>query len=61
MAGTNSIKGFVINDLAIPFRGLVQYTDRYHRAHQLYTDHKDNIKTIVSHSLGSVIAHHLIL
>jgi hypothetical protein len=50
-----------INDLTIPFRGLIQYTDRYQQAHQLYTINKDKIRTIVSHSLGSVIAHHLIL
>ena len=51
----------VINDLTIPFRGLIQYTDRYARSHQLYTTHKDKIKTLVSHSLGSGIAHHIIL
>ena len=39
----------------------MQYTDRYNQAHQLYTAHKDNIKTIVSHNLGSVVAHHIIL
>ena len=50
-----------INDLNIPFRGLTHYTDRYARAHQLYTTHIDNIKTLVSHSLGSVIVHNLIL
>ncbi len=50
-----------INDLTIPLRGLIQYTHRYARASQLYTIHKDKIKTIVSHSLGSVIAHHIIL
>ena len=61
IAGTNSIKDLVINDLTIPFRGLIQYTDRYKKAHQLYTDNKDKIKTIVSHSLGSVLAHHIIL
>jgi hypothetical protein len=61
IAGTNSIKDIVINDLTIPFRGLIQYTDRYKKAHQLYTDNKDKIKTIISHSLGSVLAHHIIL
>ena len=61
IAGTNSIKDLVINDLTIPFRGLIQYTDRYNKAHQLYTDNKDNIKTIISHSLGSVLAHHIVL
>ena len=40
---------------------LIRYTDRYKQAHQLFTDNKDNIKTIVSHSLGSVVAHHIIL
>ena len=40
---------------------LIQYTDRYNQARQLYTANKDKIKTIVSHSLGSVIAHHIIL
>ena len=54
------MKDLFINDLTIPFR-LVQYTDRYARAHQLYTTHKDKIKTLVSHSLGSVNAHHIIL
>ena len=58
IAGTNSIKDLFVNDLNIPFRGSIQYTDRHNRAHQLYTAHKDKIKTIVSHSLGSVIAHH---
>ena len=61
IAGTNSIKDLVINDLTIPFRGLIQYTDRYKKAHQLYTDNKDKIKTIISHSLGSVLAHHIIV
>ena len=61
IAGTNSMKDLFINDLTIPFRGLIQYTDRYARAHQLYTTHKDKIKTIVSHSLGSILAHHIIL
>ena len=55
------MKDLFINDLTIPFRGLIQYTDRYARANQLYTTHKDKIKTIVSHSLGSVISHHIIL
>ena len=55
------MKDVFIYDLTIPFRGLIQYTDRYARANQLYTTHKDKIKTIVSHSLGSVIAHHIIL
>ena len=61
IAGTNSIKDLFINDLTIPFRGLIQYTDRYARANQLYTTRKDKIKTIVSHSLGSVIAQHIVL
>ena len=56
LAGTNSMKDPFINDLTIPFRGLIQYTDRYNRARQLYTANKDKIKTIVSHSLGSVIS-----
>jgi hypothetical protein len=50
-----------INDLNIPFRGLIQYTDRYEQAQELYTDTKHKIKTIVSHSLGSVISYHIIL
>ena len=29
IARTNSIKDLVINDLTIPFRGSIQYTDRY--------------------------------
>ena len=61
IAGTNSMYDLVINDLTIPFRGLIQYTDSYARAHQLYTTQKDKIKTSVSHSLGSVIAHQIIL
>jgi hypothetical protein len=32
IAGTNSIKDMVINDLTIPFRGLIQYADRYKQA-----------------------------
>ena len=55
------MKDLFINDLTIPFRGLIQYTDRYAKAHQLYTTHKNKIKTIVAHSLASVIAHHIIL
>ena len=55
------MKDLFINDLTIPLRGLIQYTDRYTRAHRLYTTHKYKIKTLVSHSLGSVIAHHIIL
>jgi predicted alpha/beta superfamily hydrolase len=50
-----------INDLTIPFRGLIQYTDRYKQAQELYNTNKDKIQTIVSHSLGSVIGYHLIL
>jgi hypothetical protein len=50
-----------INDLTIPFRGLIQYTDRYQQAQEVYTTNKNKIKTIVSHSLGSVIGYHLIL
>ena len=60
IAGTNSIKDLVINDLTIPLR-LIQYADRYKQAHQLFNDNKDHIRTSVSHSLGSVIAHHIIL
>ena len=40
---------------------LVHYTDRHKQAHQLFTDNTIKIKTIVSHSLGSVVAHHIIL
>ncbi len=40
---------------------LIRYTDRYKQAHQLFTDNEDKIKTIVSHSLGSVVAHYIIL
>jgi hypothetical protein len=32
IAGTNSSKDMFINDLTIPFRGLIQYTDRYKQA-----------------------------
>ena len=48
-----------MNDLTTPFRGLIQYTGRYKQAHQLYTDNKDKIQTLISHSLGSVLAHHI--
>ena len=61
IAGTSSIKDLVINGLTIPFRGLIQYTDRYNQAHQQYTDSKDKIKPVLSHSLVSIIAHHIIL
>ena len=47
-------------NLAIPLR-LIQYTDIYKHAHQLYTDNKNNIKTTISQSSGSVIAHHIIV
>ena len=60
IAGTNSIKQIFTKQLTIPLR-LIQCTDRYKQAHQLYTDNKDNIKTLISHSLGSVIAHHIII
>jgi hypothetical protein len=60
IAGTNSIKDLVINDLTIPL-GLTKYTDRCKQAQQLYDSNKGKIDTIVSHSLGSIIAHHLIL
>jgi hypothetical protein len=60
IAGTNYIKDLVIHDLTLPL-GLIQYTDRYKQAQQLYDNNKDKIDTIVSHSLGSIIAHHLIL
>ena len=39
----------------------MQYTDRYKQAYQFLIDTKNQIKTIVSHSLGSVVAHHIIL
>ena len=54
------MKDLFVNDLTILCRGLIQYTHRYARANQLYTTNKDKLKTIVSHSLGSVIAHHII-
>ena len=60
IAGTNSIKDLFINDLTVPFIELVQYTDRYGKANKLYIAHQDKIKTIVSHSLGSFIAHRII-
>ena len=60
IAGTNSIKDLFINDLTVPFIELVQYTDRYGNANQLYIAHQRKMKTIVSHSLGSVIAHRII-
>jgi hypothetical protein len=60
IAGTNSIKDLVINDSTIPLR-LIQYPGRYKQAHQLLDSFKHKIRTIVSHSLGSVIAHHRIL
>ena len=60
IAGTSSIKYWFINDLTIPLR-LIQYTYIYTKSHQLYTDNKDNLKTLISHSLGSVIAHHIIV
>jgi hypothetical protein len=56
---TNYIKDLVINDLTIPLR-LIQYTNRYKQAHQLFDNNKDKIINIVSHSLWSVIAHPLI-
>jgi hypothetical protein len=59
IAGTKCIKDLVINDSTIPFR-LIQYTDRYKQAHQLFDSNKDKIIIITSHSSGSVIAHHLI-
>ena len=40
---------------------LIQDTDRYNQDHQLFTNTKDKSKTMKSHSLGSVIAHHIIL
>jgi hypothetical protein len=60
IAGTNYIKDLVINDLTITL-GLIKYTDSYKQSQQLYDTNKDKIETIVSHSLGSIIAHHLIL
>jgi hypothetical protein len=50
----------VLNELTLPFR-LIQYTDRYNQAHQLLDSSKDKITTIISHWLGSAIAHHLIV
>jgi hypothetical protein len=60
IAGANSIKDLAINDLTIPLR-LSQYTDRHKQSHQLFDSNKDKIRNIISHSLGSVIAHHTIL
>ena len=60
IAGTNPITYLFINDLTIPLR-LIRYTERYKKPHKLYTDNKDNIKPIISHSLGSAIAHHIIV
>ena len=39
----------------------IQYTDRYTQAPQLFTDYKNKINARISHSLGSVISHHIIL
>ena len=47
-SGTNSIKDLCINYLTKTLRGLIQYTDRYDKANQLHTVHRDKIKTIVS-------------
>ena len=60
IAWTNSIKDRFIHDLTIPLI-LIHYTDIYTKANQLYTDTRGNIKTLISHSLGSVISHHIIL
>ena len=38
-AGINSIKDLFINDLTIPLR-FIRYTERYTKAHQLFTDNK---------------------
>ena len=60
IAGINSIKDLFINDLTIPLR-FIRHTERYTKAHQLFTDNKYNINTIISHSLGSVITPHIIV
>ena len=59
IAGANSIKD-LINDLTTPLR-LIYYTDSYNQAQQLYTDNQDKFKTIMSRSLGSVLAYHTIV
>ena len=59
-AGINSIKDLFINDLTIPLR-FIRHTERYTKAQQLFTDNKNTINTIISHSLGSVIAPHIIV
>ena len=50
----------LINDSEIPLR-LIHYTYRYNKARQVYTDNKSKFQTLISHSLGSVIAHHIIV
>jgi hypothetical protein len=59
-AGINSIKDLFINDLTIPLR-FIRHTERYTKAQQLFTDNKNTINTSISHSLGSVIAPHIIV
>ena len=60
IAGANSTKYLFINDLTIPLR-FIHYTYRYIQAPQLFTENKNNNNARVYHSLGSVIAHHIIL
>ena len=59
-AGINSIKDLFLNDLTMPLR-LIRCTDRYKQAHQRFTDKASKSKTIVSDSLGSVVAQHILL
>jgi len=56
ISGTHSIKD-VLTDLTIPF-GMLGYTERFKQA-ELVLKKNENIDTIVSHSLGSAIAHKL--
>jgi hypothetical protein len=60
ITGTNSIKDLVINDLTLPL-GVIHYTDRYKQSYQMFDSSKDKVITMISHSLVSSIAHHIIL
>ena len=60
IAVTSSLKVLLVDDLTIPSR-LIRNAERYKRAPQLVTDNTDNTKTIISHSLGAVIGHHILV
>jgi len=57
IAGTHSMRD-VITDISIPF-GMIERTERYRQARDILAKNPD-VTTVVGHSLGGIIAEHLV-